>query len=161
MHTGLIGSDTLTGTLAPNAGKTVGEYDITIGTLTAGDNYQITFTGAKLTITKADPEVTVPSARTNLTFTGKSQELVEAGSVKGGVMEYSLDGETWSDSIPTGYDVGKYSVWYKVSGDVNHNDTNYRLIAVNITSSTVEVPTITGKTWTVSSRRPVPLPTII
>ena len=48
--TGLVEGDALEGALARAAGEDVGEYDITIGTL-ANPNYDITFTGAKLTIT--------------------------------------------------------------------------------------------------------------
>ena len=37
-------------------------------------------------------------------------------------MQYSLDGETWTDTIPTGKDAGSYTVNYKYVGDSNHND---------------------------------------
>ena len=58
--TGLMGSDKLTGTLTRVAGESAGSYDITIGTLSAGRNYTIQFTGAKLTIVaKATPTPTV------------------------------------------------------------------------------------------------------
>ncbi|SAI65314.1 Heme:hemopexin utilization protein A [Bordetella ansorpii] len=52
---GLVGSDTLTGALAStaNAASDVGNYGITIGTLAASDNYDITsFTGGTLTVGK-------------------------------------------------------------------------------------------------------------
>lgn len=53
--TGLVDGDKLNGKLARTAGEKAGEYDITIGTL-ANDNYEITFTGAKLTVTaKSQP----------------------------------------------------------------------------------------------------------
>ena len=48
---GLVGSDAITGALAREEGEAVGTYNITQGTLTAGANYDISFTGAKLTIT--------------------------------------------------------------------------------------------------------------
>ena len=47
---GLLGSDALTGALSRETGEDAGEYAITIGSLTAGSNYTITFVGAKLTI---------------------------------------------------------------------------------------------------------------
>jgi len=56
---GLVAGDTLTGALSREAGEDPGTYAITQGTLTAGDNYEITFTSAVLTINKApepDPE---------------------------------------------------------------------------------------------------------
>jgi len=49
--TGLVGSDTLTGTLARQPGEDAGTYDITQGTLAASDNYNISFTKGTLTIT--------------------------------------------------------------------------------------------------------------
>ena len=57
---GLIEGESLTGALTRAEGEAVGEYDITQGTLAASNNYSVTFTGAKLTITAAntptDPE---------------------------------------------------------------------------------------------------------
>ena len=59
---GLVGSDTITGALSREAGEDPGTYAITQGTLTAGDNYEITFTSAVLTINKKDePATPVPS----------------------------------------------------------------------------------------------------
>ena len=54
---GLVADDTLSGTLERAAGKTVGEYEITQGTL-ANSNYIIHFTGGKYTITKRDLTIT-------------------------------------------------------------------------------------------------------
>ena len=48
---GLLGDDVLTGALTREEGENAGSYAITLGTLTAGDNYTISFTGAELTIT--------------------------------------------------------------------------------------------------------------
>ena len=53
--TGLVEGDALTGALARDKGESAGEYNITIGTL-ANSNYEITFTGAKLTITAKPAE---------------------------------------------------------------------------------------------------------
>ena len=51
---GLVGSDTLTGALSRDAGEDPGTYAINLGTLTAGDNYEITFISAVLTINKKE-----------------------------------------------------------------------------------------------------------
>ncbi|MFZ4767692.1 MAG: MBG domain-containing protein, partial [Roseimicrobium sp.] len=48
--TGLLTGDSLTGELTRAAGENVGAYAIAQGTVTAGANYAITFTGADLTI---------------------------------------------------------------------------------------------------------------
>jgi hypothetical protein len=49
----LAGSDTFSGSLVRAAGENVGTYPITQGTLSAGSNYTLSFSGAALTITKA------------------------------------------------------------------------------------------------------------
>src|SRR5439155_6010038 len=51
-------SDAFFGGLTRVAGQNVGAYDITQGSLTLGGNYDLTFKGAKLTITKRRVEVT-------------------------------------------------------------------------------------------------------
>ena len=58
---GLVGNDTLTGSLSRDKGETKGTYAITQGTLTSSDNYVITFTGAILTIYegKVETEISV------------------------------------------------------------------------------------------------------
>jgi len=48
---GLVKGDELTGSLAREKGEQPGTYAITQGTLSAGDNYEVTFVGATLTIT--------------------------------------------------------------------------------------------------------------
>ncbi len=58
---GLVGTDAITGALSREAGEDPGTYAITQGTLTAGDNYEITFTSAVLTINKKDEPAPVPS----------------------------------------------------------------------------------------------------
>lgn len=46
----LVEGDSLIGTLARDPGETPGTYAITIGSLSAGENYEISFTSANLTI---------------------------------------------------------------------------------------------------------------
>ena len=63
---GLVNGDNsavITGTLSRTPGETVagGPYAIGQGTLGAGGNYTISFTGANLTITKANPVITWPT----------------------------------------------------------------------------------------------------
>ncbi len=76
--------------------------------------------------------ITPPTAK-ELTYNGTDQELIEPGSVsEGGRMLYSLDGENYSDTIPTGKDAGEYTVYYKVESDENHNDTEPQSITVTV-----------------------------
>ena len=89
--------------------------------------------------------ITPPTAQENLTYTGQEQALITAGSVtSGGTMQYSLtENGTYSQNIPTGTDAGAYTVWYRVIGDVNHNDTTPASVAVRIGKKPL---TITGVT---------------
>ena len=54
----LVGADALSGTLARAAGQNVGLYAIQQGTVTAGANYNLTYVGANLEITKRALTVT-------------------------------------------------------------------------------------------------------
>ena len=69
----LVSGDSFTGALTRASGETVGDYAITQGTLNAGNNYTINFTGANLTITPSGIDVTPPTvssiARGNLNLT--------------------------------------------------------------------------------------------
>ena len=89
--------------------------------------------------------ITPPIAQENLTYTGQEQALITAGSVtKYGTMQYSLtENGTYSQVIPAGTDAGTYTVWYRVIGDANHNDTAPASVLVRIGKKSL---TITGVT---------------
>ena len=80
----LFGSDAFTGALTRAVGEDAGTYAITQGTLSAGDNYNITFTGADFTIKKIPFTLTGAS----LTYNGDAQNLI-AGDVPAGT-KFSL-----------------------------------------------------------------------
>ena len=137
-----------------NAALSTAENAPTV-TITGKGNYTGTVS-AKFTIAAADiaaADITAPTANT-LNFTGLAQELIEAGSVAGGIgtMQYSLDGTTWSTDIPTGTDEGTYTVHYKVVGDGNHNDVAEATIEVTIGAALdIDLTSTDGKTWTLAS----------
>ncbi len=86
----------------------------------------------KIVITKAAGKVTPPTAKA-LKYTGNAQELVNAGSSTTGQIQYKIGKTgTYSTKIPTGTDVGTYTVYYKVVGDINHNDVAERSLNVTI-----------------------------
>ena len=89
--------------------------------------------------------ITPPTAQENLTYTGQEQALITAGSVTDyGTMQYSLtENGTYSQDIPAGTDAGAYTVWYRVIGDENHNNTTPASVAVSIGKKPL---TITGVT---------------
>ena len=90
------------------------------------ENYAISYPNTvTASITKAnvdETKVTAPEAVDDLKYTGLPLALVTEGSTPDGTMEYSLDGRTYSASLPTGTNAGNYDVWYRVKGDGNHND---------------------------------------
>ena len=110
------------------------------------ENYAITYpnTTTASILKAAVTDVTAPEGKTGLTYTGNPQALVTAGSSTQGTLEYSLDGRTYSASLPTGTDAGSYDVWYRVKGDGNHKDTESTKLAnqVNIASQEVAAPII-------------------
>ena len=86
-----------------------------------------------------------PTAQENLTYTGWEQALITAGSVtSGGTMQYSLtENGTYSQDTPTGTDAGAYTVWYRVIGDENHNDTAPASVAVSIRQKPLTITEVT------------------
>ena len=101
------------------------------------DGYEKMSGDIAVTVQKANISsslITPPTAQENLTYTGQEQALITAGSVTDyGTMQYSLtENGTYSHDIPTGTDAGTYTVWYRVIGDANHNDTAPASVAVSI-----------------------------
>ena len=94
-------------------------------------------------IEKANPTVTAPTAKANLTYSGSAQALVNAGSTNGGTMQYKVGSGSWGTSIPTGTNAGSYTVYYKVVGNTNYNDNNGSNFQVTIAKA---APTYTAPT---------------
>ena len=111
----------------------------------AGYEEYATATGTvTVKVNKADPTFNAPTAQENLTYTGREQALITAGMTDHGTMQYSLTEKgTYSQDTPTGTDAGAYTVWYRVIGDANHNDTAPASVAVRIGQKPL---TITGVT---------------
>ena len=126
---GLLNNDAITGTLSRVAGEDVGTYAITVGGLTAGDNYEISFTGANLTIVKAELTVTANNhiitygdapAGNGVTCEGFVGE--ETSAVLGGTLAYDFS--------------------YTQYGDVGNT---YTIKPKGLTSSNYEITFSTGK----------------
>ena len=47
----------------------------------------------------------------------EGQRLIYPGAYRDGMMEYSLDGSTYSTSVPTGKEAGEYTVYYRKVGE--------------------------------------------
>ena len=130
------------GTFKPDAGSYDAEW---VFTPAEGYEEYATATGTvTIKVNKATPTFTAPTAQENLTYTGQEQALITAGMTDYGTMQYSLtENGTYSQDIPTGTDAGAYTVWYRVIGDTNHNDTAPASVAVSIGKKPL---TITGVT---------------
>lgn len=81
---------------------------------------------------KQDPKYTPPTANPGLTYNKRPHILINAGHTEGGIMQYRLDGGTYSTTLPTATNAGDYTVYYKVVGDASHNDTAEESITVTI-----------------------------
>lgn len=142
--TSIPGSATLKvdNTAAPGTIKLIATCS-TVGS-TASKTLDITL------VKKAPASVTaVPAAQTDLKYNGNDQALVTAGTASGGTMQYSLDGTTWSTAVPTGKNVGAYTVQYKVVGDATHTDTapqTCQMVMISPKFLTMDNLTPTGST---------------
>lgn len=143
---------------AVGSATTKNQFDLSALKLSAGnhtfrfsatcDGYEKMSKDIVVTVQKADIRsslITTPTAQENLTYTGQEQALITAGSVtSGGTMQYSLtENGTYSPDIPAGTDAGAYTVWYRVIGDENHNDTAPDSVEVSIGKKPL---TLTGVT---------------
>ena len=139
--TGLVGGDKLTGELSRAEGENVGDYAITQGTLAAGDNYTLAFTGANLTIT-ARPVTLSWSTPTSFTYDGSEHSVTAQVSNAVNGDTFTL---TYENNAKT--DVGNYTA--KVTGLGNTNYTLTGATGVELTWS-IGGASIAGATVTLS-----------
>ncbi|MCM1148554.1 MAG: YDG domain-containing protein [Butyricicoccus sp.] len=111
-----------------------------------GGNYtvsgEVTFT-----IKAGTATLTLAPQEKDLTYTGKAQALVTAGSAVNGHLEYSTDGTSYNMAIPKETDADDYDVYYKVVGNPGYGDTSPQTLTVTISPKQV-TPTVLveGKT---------------
>ena len=142
---------------AVGGATTKNQFDLSAQKLPAGnhtfrflatcDGYEKMSEDIAVTVQKADiRSITPPTAQENLTYTGQEQALITAGSVANyGTMQYSLtENGTYSPDIPTGTDAGAYTVWYRVIGDANHNDTAPASVPVSIGKKPLPITGVTA-----------------
>ena len=113
------------------------------GTTTSA--YSLEIEGISLDVNAVARLVEAPAAKT-LTYNAEEQPLVEAGTASGtAAVVYSLDGENYSEAIPTGKDAGSYAVYYKVvAGDNQTSDetAQYDPVSVVIAKATLTSATL-------------------
>ena len=109
-----------------------------------------------VTISKADSAPATVTAN-NRTYDGTEKPLVtvDESTLVGGTMYYAVttentaptDNNLYTTSIPAKTNVGTYYVWYRVVGDVNHNDCEPSCVETVI-SKAVIAPTVSITGWT-------------
>ena len=87
----------------------------------ATDNYDAAEQTTTFVIAKAAAQVTAPTAKTGLMYSGEAQTLVNAGSVTAGAtMAYKLDGGEYTSELPIATNAGEYKVYYKFTAEDNY-----------------------------------------
>ena len=127
---------------ATNAGTYTVEYKVVVD-----DNYNAPQGGSvEVVIAKVNAEVTAPTAKTGLAYTGEAQELINAGTVTGGTMQYKVGEGAFGDNIPTATNAGTYTVEYRILVDNNHNAADGGTVEVTIAKADMVITHPTAKT---------------
>ena len=154
--TALFGTPTLAygatadGTFVETVPTAAGSYFVK-AKVVATANYDGAEKTAEFKIARTKAVLTTkPTAVANLVYTGDALNLITAGVVDGGTMQYKLgvDG-IWSSEIPTATNAGEYIVYYKVLGDDNHSDLiddEKQQLTVTIAKADARVTAPTAKT---------------
>ncbi|MGJ4888358.1 autotransporter-associated beta strand repeat-containing protein [Bradyrhizobium sp. HKCCYLRH3099] len=139
---GLVNGDTsavLSGTLSRAAGQNVGSYAIGQGSLSAGSNYSIGYTGANFAITPAPLTVTALGGSSRYGVSPANPGLSAAGLQNGDTVA-ALSGLGNSFGITATTAAGQYAL--NVTGSLTN--PNYTLVATN------------SGVWTVVAAPPAP-----
>ena len=109
---------------------------------------------ATISIAKAAPTYTAPTAKTGLVYSGSAQALLNAGSTSHGTIQYSSDNTNWGTTIPTGTNVNTYTSYWRLVGDNNHTDVSSKSLSTSIgkVTPTVTAPTAKSLTYTGSAQ---------
>ena len=143
-------SATADGTFVETVPTAAGSYFVK-AKVVATANYDGAEKTAEFKIARAKAVLTTkPTAVANLVYTGDALNLITAGVVDGGSMQYKLgvDG-IWSSEIPTATNAGEYTVYYKVLGDDSHSDLiddETQQFTVTIAKADAQVAAPTAKT---------------
>ena len=144
--------------------KAVGTYAVKVN-VAAGTNYaaisDLTADGWTFTVTRANASVTAaPAAVGSLGYDGSAKNLITAGTCTGGTMNYRLgDSGAWGAAIPQATNAGTYTVWYKVVGDGNHNDTAAESVTVTIARQNITPSVTVSGSYTYNNGNPI-IPTV-
>lgn len=119
----LVENDTFSGVLLRAYGEDVGTYAIAQGTLTAGDNYDITYAGADFEITKADQVITWNQTLVS-NCDGEATSILTATSNSGLPVSYTSSNSnvaTISDDVLLYNNFGSAAITASQAGNNNYN----------------------------------------
>jgi hypothetical protein len=129
----LAGSDTLTGALTRDSGEDVGTYAITQGTLTAGSNYNLTFTsGVNFAITPATATVTIDAVTLNPDY-DTNAHVVTATTNPGGLsydITYTGSSVNYGPSTSAPTVAGTYTISANIT-DPNYTGTDSNTLTIH------------------------------
>ncbi|SCX08415.1 Listeria/Bacterioides repeat-containing protein [Lachnospiraceae bacterium YSD2013] len=118
------------GEISTITGTDAGTYTVWYKVEGDANHSDIAATSLTVTIGKMDAPADIddtnkPTAKTGLEYTASAQALLNAPatSLEGYTVKYLLEGESeYSTTIPTGTEVGSYTISVKYFGDANHAD---------------------------------------
>ena len=134
--------DNFTGSLSREMGEDVGTYNITIGTLTAGSNYAISYDGAEFAITPRSVNIDL-AANTDVTFDGGAQTVAPTAldlddAPLGLLIEYSLQGQNSFSATPP-VNVGVYDVRVNLDGSNGNYSATQVTGTLTINKATADI----------------------
>ena len=146
-ESGLISPDTVTGALSRQSGENAGSYLIQQGTLSAGNNYTISFTGAQFTIWPLSLPTVTFTPPTSLEYDRQAKAYsASASGVSGFTYLYTgWGGTTYSNSVPPTR-VGNYTV-RATSSDPNYSGFDVQSFTITRKSLTVSGASVTSRAY--------------
>ena len=115
----LVSGDSFTGALTRETGENAGTYAIGQGTLTAGDNYTISYTGANFTINKAAITITADDKSSKY-----GEDIAELTYQVGGAYKTGDElGVTVNTTATKTSDVGEYPITVSWNENANYTAT--------------------------------------
>jgi len=145
---GLVGGDTMSGALTRVAGENIGTYAIQQGTLTAGTNYTITYTGALLTITAKSITVTADAKTKVYGDVDPALTYVVTGLETGDSMSGAL-------TRVAGNNIGTYAIQQGTLTAGSNYTINYVGANFTITAKAITVTANSGQTKVYGAADPV------
>lgn len=142
--TGLVSGETLTGELVRDIGTDAGTYEIKVGTLTneKNPNYNITYTGAKLTIDKAaQTALAITGEPVTVTYGDAAFKLGTTGGSGEGAVTWSATGAVSVDANGkvTVEKAGDFTVTATKAADKNHTASVFAIYSGKVKKAALKV----------------------